>query len=395
MVVSAALDAPLKDFRKANLHRCASKEGENTFQSWAPAVPGACIIRHRTLNDNSKSVLDEGRLQMKNRFLASTVVFVWLVSTPGAAQAPKSSAKTWNPPRMADGHPDLQGIWNYSTLTPMERPRELAGKAFLSEQEAAEFENRAQQTRNVDLNRETKPTARGLVNGTVETEDLASAYNEFWWDRGTKLVSTRRTSLVIDPPDGRIPPLTPQAQKRLATLDEANQRLAEGPEDRPLSERCIVRPNSGPPMTPTGYNNNFQLIQAPGYVVIFNEQIHDARIVPMGSQPHLPQTVRQWMGDSRGHWEGDTLIIDTTNFTAVTNFRGSGENMHLVERFTRTDPGTLLYEFTVDDPLSFTRRWTGQIPMKRTQEPMYEYACHEGNYSMFTTLSGARALERK
>src|SRR5262249_13046793 len=187
---------------------------------------------------------------MKNRFLASTVVFVWLVSTLGAAQTPKSSAKTWNPPRMADGHPDLQGIWNYATLTPMERPRELAGKAFLSEQEAAEFEKRAQQTRNVDINRETKPTTRGLVNGTVETEDLASAYNEFWWNRGTKLVPTRRPSLVIDPPDGRIPALTPQAKKRLAPLDEANQRLAEGREARPLSERCIVRPNSGPPMTP-------------------------------------------------------------------------------------------------------------------------------------------------
>jgi hypothetical protein len=345
--------------------------------------------------DNLKSVLDEGRLQMKNRFLASTVVLAWLLSIPAAAQTPKGSAKAWNPPRMADGHPDLQGIWNYSTLTPMERPRDLAGKAFLSEQEAAEFEKRAQQTRNVDLNRETKPTTRGLVNGTVETEDLASAYNEFWWDRGTKLVSTRRTSLVIDPPDGRIPPLTPQAQKRMAALDEANQRLAEGPEDRPLSERCIVRPNSGPPMTPTGYNNNFRLIQAPGYVVIFNEQIHDARIVPMDGQPHLPQHVRQWMGDSRGRWEGDTLVVDTTNFTPATNFRGSGESMHLVERFTRTDPGTLLYEFTIDDPQSFTRRWTGQIPMKRTQEPMYEYACHEGNYSMFTTLSGARALEGK
>jgi hypothetical protein len=336
---------------------------------------------------------------MKNRILASTgalvsVVLFLLALTGIAAQAPKSSAKLWKPPHTADGHPDLQGTWNYATLTPMERPRELADKAFLSEQEAAEFEHRSQQTRNVDLNRETKPTARGLVNGTVETEDLASAYNEFWWDRGTKVVATRRTSLVIDPPDGRIPPLTPDAKKRMAALDELNQRAAEGPEDRPLSERCILRPNSGPPMTPTGYNNNFQLIQAPGYVVIFNEQIHDARIIPTDGRPHLPQNVRQWMGDSRGRWEGNTLVVDTTNFTDKTNFRGSGENMHLVERFTRTDPDTLLYEFTVHDPQSFTASWTGQIPMKRTQEPMYEYACHEGNYSMFTTLSGARALEK-
>src|SRR5438552_4189607 len=277
---------------------------------------------------------------MKN-ILTSTVVAVsvilllTLISISAAGQTPKSDVRKWTPPRTADGHPDLQATWNYSTLTPMERPRELAGKAFFTEQEVAEFEKRAAQSRNVDLNRETKPTSRGLVNGTVETEDLASAYNEFWWDRGTKVVATRRTSLVIDPPDGRIPPLTQQAQKRIAALDDVNQRLAEGPEDRPLSERCIVRPNSGPPMTPTGYNNNFQLILAPGYIVIFNEQIHDARIVPMDGRPHLPQSVRQWMGDSRGHWEGDTLVIDTTNLTDKANFRGSGANMHLMERLTR------------------------------------------------------------
>jgi len=333
---------------------------------------------------------------MKNRLLRSAVllVIVLLSSNYINAQAPPSSAKAWNPSRTADGHPDLQGTWNYSTLTPIERPRELAGKPFFTEQEAAEYEKRSRQGRNVDVNRETTPTARGLVNGTVETEDLASAYNEFWWDRGSKIVSTRRTSIVIDPPDGKIPPLTPEGQKRMAALNEANQRLAEGPEDRPLSERCIVRPNTGPPMTPTGYNNNFQLIQASGYVVIFNEQIHDARIIPMDGRPHLPQTVRQWMGDSRGRWEGETLVVETTNFTDKVNFRGSGPNMHLVERFTRTDPNTLLYEFKVDDPQSFTTTWTGQIPMKRTTEPMFEYACHEGNYSLSTTLNGARALEK-
>jgi hypothetical protein len=335
---------------------------------------------------------------MKYRFVASTIVLAIVLlcsaSMRMSAQAPARPAKAWTAPRTADGRPDLQGTWNYSTLTPIERPRELAGKPFFSEQEAAEYEKRSQQSRNVDINRETTPTTRGVVNGSVETEDLASAYNEFWWDRGSKVVSTRRTSIVIDPADGRIPALTPQAQNRMAALNKANERLAEGPEDRPLSERCIVRPNSGPPMTPTGYNNNFQLVQAPGYVVIFNEQIHDARVVPMDGRPHLPQTVRQWMGDSRGHWEGDTLVVDTTNFTDKANFRGSGENLHLVERFTRSDPNTLLYEFTVNDPQSFTRSWTGQIPMKRTQEPMYEYACHEGNYSMFTTLTGARALEK-
>ena len=335
---------------------------------------------------------------MKNRFLASAFVLaivipiVSLLSTPISGQGLKRGP--WTVPRIADGHPDLQGTWNYATITPMERPRDLAGKAFYSEAEVAEFEKQAKQGRNVDLNRETRPTARGIVNGTVETEDLASAYNEFWWDRGTRVVSTRRTSLVIDPPEGRIPSLTSLAQKRLAASDELNQRIAEGPEDRPLSERCILRPNSGPPMVPTGYNNNFQLMQVPGYVVIFNEQIHDARIIPMDGRPHLPQNVQQWMGDSRGRWEKDTLVIDTTNFSGKVNFRGSGEKMHLVERFTRVAPDTLFYEFTVDDPESFARSWTGQIPMNRTSEPMYEYACHEGNYSMFTTLSGARTLEK-
>jgi hypothetical protein len=329
---------------------------------------------------------------MKNRVLASVIVLVTVIPL-APAQTP--SAKTWSSPRTADGRPDLQGIWNYSTLTPIERPAQLAGKAFFSEQEAAEYEKRSTQSRNVDLNRETTPTARGLINGTVETEDLASAYNEFWWDRGSKVVKTRRTSLVIDPPDGKIPALTPEGRKRMAALEETNGRLAEGPEDRPLSERCILRPNSGPPMTPTGYNNNFQLVQAPGYVVIFNEQIHDARIIPMDGRPHLPQSVRQWMGDSRGHWEGDTLVVDTTNFSGKATFRGSGPNLHLVERFTRTDPDTLLYEFIVNDPQSFARPWTAQIPMTRSREAMFEYACHEGNYSMFTTLNGARALERE
>src|SRR3989475_3542059 len=272
---------------------------------------------------------------MKNRVVLTIgIILAFLTSFPLLAQAPKPPAKAWSPPRTADGHPDLQGIWNYSTLTPFERPRELADKPFFSEQEAAAYAKRA--SRNVDLDRETAPTSRGVVNGTVETADLANAYNEFWWDRGTQLVTTRRTSLVIDPPDGRIPPLTPEAKKKMALLDEANQRPAQGPEDRPVSERCIVRPNSVPPMTPTGYNNNFRLVQTPGYVVIFNEQIHDARIIPIDGRPHLAQNIRQWMGDSRGRWEGETLVVETTNFTGKAPFRGSGENMHLVERFRRT-----------------------------------------------------------
>jgi hypothetical protein len=336
---------------------------------------------------------------MKRRFFASTVLLalvVALASTASmelSAQTRRSAAKPWTPPRTPDGQPNLQGIWNYSTLTPLERPRELAGKEFFTQQEAAEFEKRTLQNLDVDINRED--TVRGLVNGTTETADLASAYNQFWWDRGDKVVKTRRTSLIVDPPDGRLPSLTPQAQRRLAAQAELRQRLAEGPEDRPLSERCIWRPNSGPPMVPAGYNNNFHLVQVPGYVMILNEQIHDARIIPLDGRPHLPKHIQQWMGDSRGRWEGDTLIVETINFTDKTNFRGSGQNMHLIERFTLTDPDTLLYEFTVHDPESFTRSWTAQIPMNRSQDLMYEYACHEGNYGMFGTLSGARAIEQQ
>lgn len=336
---------------------------------------------------------------MKQQFpvaavLALLIAFVSTAPVLVSAQAPRVSGKTWTLPRTADGKPDLQGMWNYSTLTPLERPAEFRDRPVLSEAEAAEFEKRTLQNRNVDLNRQTTATARGIINGSIETEDLASAYNEFWWDRGTKIVGTRRTSLIVDPPDGRIPSLTPQAQKRMAELAAANQRLAQGPEDRPLSDRCIVRPNSGPPMIPGGYNNNFQLVQIPGYVVIYNEQIHDARIIPTDGRPHLPKNIRQWMGDSRGRWEGNTLVVETTNFTAQTNVRGSGEDMHLLERFTRVERDTLLYEFTVDDPQSFTKRWTAQIPMTRSQDLIFEYACHEGNYSMFTTLTSARALEK-
>ena len=292
------------------------------------------------------------------------------------------AAKPWAPPRTADGHPDLQGTWTTATLTPMERPAEFADKPILTEQEAKDYEARLLR----DGNRDRR--------GATADADAGGAYNEFWFERGSHVVQSRRTSLVIDPPDGKIPALTPEAKKRMAALEVANERPAQGPEDRPVSERCIVRPNSGPPMTPTGYNNNFQLIQAAGYVVIFNEQIHDARIIPLDGRSHLPQNVRQWMGDSRGHWEGNTLVVDSTNFSDKANFRGSGQNMHLVERFTRTDPDTLLYEFTVDDPQSFTRSWTVQIPMSKGPDHIYEYACHEGNYSLFTTLSSARALEK-
>jgi hypothetical protein len=276
---------------------------------------------------------------------------------------------------------NLEGIWTNATLTPFERPPELAGKEFFTPAEAAAFEQQARERNNADR-RETDSDA-----------DLTTGYNAFWWDRGTKVASTLRTSIIVDPPNGRLPALTLDGQRRANARAEARRlHPADGPEDLSLADRCIARP--GPPMLPAGYNNNHQIVQTPEYVVIFSEMMHDARIIPLASRPHLPPNVRQWFGDSRGHWEGKTLVVETTNFTDKTNFRGAGPNMRLTERFTRLDPDTLLYQFTVDDPQSFERPWSGEIPMKRAPGPIFEYACHEGNYSLVNTLSAARAEEK-
>src|SRR5215471_10557376 len=289
--------------------------------------------------------------------------------------AASTSASAFTPPKTADGQPDLQGVWDYRTITPLERPVELGAKAFFTDEEAKKFESEENQRQNRDL---IDPEQGGLnypAGGVVP-------YNEFWYDRGDKLGS-RRTSLIVDPPNGRLPPWTAEG-KRLADLRAIEQRddqlghpHADSWEDRPLQERCIVGLNAGPPMTPGAYNNNFQLVQTPGYVLILNEMVHSARIVPMDGRPH--GTIRQWKGDSRGHWEGNTLVVDTVNFKRETNVQGSSANTHLVERFTRTGPDTLLYEFTVDDPVMWTRAWKAAVPMMKSDEPIYEYACHEGN----------------
>jgi hypothetical protein len=280
--------------------------------------------------------------------------------------------------------PDLQGTWSTATLTPLERPAELAGKQFFTEKEAAEYEKQFLQQANRDRR-----------DGGADT-DVGRAYNEFWFSRGSHLVASRRTSLVVDPPDGKIPPLTAEGQRRLAErAAQTRDHQFDGPENRPLQERCILWPVAGPPMIPGGYNNNYQIFQSPGYVMILVEMIHDVRVIPTDGRPHLPSSVRLWMGDSRGRWEGNTLVVDTTNFTANTNFRGASKDMHLVERFTRTGPDTILYEFTVDDPSAFTKPWKAEIPMQRTHEPILEYACNEGNYAMAGVLGGARAEEKK
>jgi hypothetical protein len=330
---------------------------------------------------------------MSHRSLSSiaALAIALAVVTAAADQAPtktaraktRASAATWTAPHTPDGQPDLQGIWTNATITPFERPKELAGKEFFTEQEAAEYEKQMLQSGNRDQ------------RGKTPEADVAGAYNNFWFERGSKVVPTRRTSLVVDPPDGKVPPLTPEAQKAAAARAEVQRRPPEGPEDMGLPERCILWPTAGPPMVPSGYNNNYQILQTPGYVVILIEMIHDVRVIPLNGRPHLPQNIRLWMGDSRGRWEGNTLVVDTTNFTDKTHFRGSDENLHLVERFTRVSPDTILYQFTVEDPTAFTKPWTGEAPLMKTPGPIYEYACHEGNYSMTNVLSGARSAEKE
>ena len=321
---------------------------------------------------------------MNRQLSASLLVIALLLQAPIAAQAPTRAAKGWTPPRTADGAPDLQGVWNTSTLTPLERPAEFAGKPFLTEAEVAAYEQRMAVQNNRDR-RDSSPQA-----------DVGGAYNDFWFERGSRVVPSRRTSLITDPADGRIPPLTPEAQKKAAERAEYRRlHEADGPEDLGLPVRCLLWPTAGPPMLPGGYNNNYQILQGPGYVMIIVEMIHDARIIPTDGWPHLPKHERQWMGDSRGRWEGTTLVVETTNFTDKTAFRGSGENLRLIERFTRSGPDEILYQFTVEDPASFTRPWSAELPMRRMDEPLYEYACHEGNYGMEGILSGARTDEAK
>ena len=306
-----------------------------------------------------------------------------LTAVTASAQAPKGSADAWAPPSTPWGDPDLQGIWNHGTITPLERPQELAGREFLTAEEVAA------------LNEESDSRADRRDELTVD-QDIALAYNAIWWDRG---ISIGRTSLIVDPPDGRLPPLTPEAQRRAESPEtrrlEAVRRgraPANGPEDMDLGDRCLVyRPV---PVTSSGYNNHVQIAQAPGYVAIFQEQIHEVRIIPLDGRSHLPPQIRQWLGDSRGRWEGDTLVVETTNFSEKADFLGSNLNRHVVERFTRRDDDTIDYRFTVSDSTTWTRAWTGMVPWRKTEGPIYEYACHEGNYGMLGILSGSRAVEK-
>ena len=321
---------------------------------------------------------------MSHRALASigavamVVAVVWLGAVPAVAQT--------DVPRTAYGKPDLQGVWDFRSITPMTRPERLGDQEFLTEEEAAELEQAAAARDLAAWNREARRTEAG---GNV------GAYNNFWMDRGLKTVGTRRTSLIVDPPHGRYPDQTPESQERASARGEYRRaHPADGPEDFSSGVRCILGFNAGPPFTPSAYNNNMQLFQTPDHVVIMTEMVNTSRVVPIDGGPHLPGGVLQWSGDSRGHWEGETLVIETHNFDPKRKWRGTTERMLLVERLTRMAGETLLYEFTVTDPEVWTAPWTAAVPLMLNPEPMFEYACHEGNYSMPVMLGGTREEEK-
>ena len=293
-----------------------------------------------------------------------------------AATPAKSNAKV-SIPRTPDGRADIQGTWDFAQLTPFERPGAFAGKDSISEEEAETYAAQRVETSNKDRR-----------DGGAAA-DVERAYNDFWWDFGKRIA--KQTSLVVDPPDGHVPALTAAAQKRLAD----RRGRFDNPEERPLAERCILGFNSGPPMVPSAYNNNVQLVQTRDRVLILNEMIHSARLVDTTGRPHHPPTMRFLTGDSIGHWDGDTLVVDTTNFSIEGGFRGASTNLHLVERFTRDSPDALRYEFTVDDPQTWTKTWSASIPMVRSGERIFEYACHEGNYALGGVLQGARYQEKQ
>lgn len=308
--------------------------------------------------------------------------FLLIFSLAPAIGLAQTDLPGFQPPLTPWGHPDLQGVWDRRTITPLQRPERFAGKAFLNADEIAAYE-RASAARD-----DGRPLDYGRSGISVhDPDDL---------DYGDKVLPTGQTSLVVDPPSGLIPPLTEAAQERAAA--RAAYRDSRGPADswtdRSLTERCLTWGIPGG-MLPQAYNNNIQILQTPNEVLILNEMIHDIRIIPLDGRPHLPATVRQWHGDPRGYWRGETLVIESTNFSPKSSFRGAGENLHLEERFTRTGAGQLLYEFTVIDPSTWERPWSVSFPMARTDQPIYEFACHEGNKGLYNILSVARNLEKQ
>ncbi len=314
---------------------------------------------------------------MTRRLITSTLALALaLLAGAGIAMAQEAPTTTW-------GAPDLQGVWDFRTITPLQRPEDLGDKAFLTAEEAAEREQAAVDRNIAAWERDARRTeAGGNVGG----------YNNFWMDNGTRVMN--RTSLIIDPPNGRLPERTESADERQA--NSPGSFVVEFPEsytDLSTYDRCILGFNAGPPITPAAYNQNVQIFQTEEHLVLMTEMVHTVRVIPINGQPHLDDRVQQWSGDSRGRWEGDTLMVETKNFDPARGWRVTTEDMTLVERFRRVDDGSLEYEFTVNAPQTWESPWTANLLMVKNELPMFEYACHEGNYSMPQMLGGARALE--
>jgi hypothetical protein len=327
-------------------------------------------------------------------FAALAVVVVALFAqvpaagqTAGSAAKASPAAKAWTPPRTADGKPDLQGIWTDNTLTPFERPKSLGSKEFYTDQEIADLTKRIHDAR---------PGERieGAELGAANPQEIRYDLEIYGFDRNKLRFQSKRTSLIVGQ-EGVIPPMLPQARQRNADRVAKNKgHEFDGAENRPLSERCIMMGQEQIPMVPAANEGNLlQIVQGPGYVTLLHEIDHSTRVIPTDGRPHVPPNIRLWQGDSVGHWEGNTLVVDTTNFTNLTAFRGSSENLHLVERFTRAADDTLMYQFTVEDPTTWAKPWTAEVPWAKTKGPVYEYACHEGNTMIATILHGARVAE--
>ena len=332
---------------------------------------------------------------MSQRLLALAVAFVGVIlvallalqataQTPSSAAKAPAAAKAWTPPRTPDGKPDLQGIWSDNTLTPLQRPKGLGTKEFYTDQEIAEYSKKAR-TGNIGEEGELGAARQQAVRYDLEV---------YGFDPGKLRYTSKRTSLIVGP-EGTIPPMLPSARERNAEIAAKNKgHEFDSYLNRPLSERCIVMNGSGIPMLPGANEGNLlQIVQGPGYVTLLHETDHSTRVIPTDGRPHVPQNIRLWQGDSVGHWEGDTLVVDTTNFTNRTNFRGSSEKLHLIERFSRTADNTLTYTFTVEDPTTWAKPWSAEILWTKTKGPLYESACHEGNNMIVNILRGARVTE--
>ena len=328
----------------------------------------------------------------------ATLALATCIASVGSADPRPSTFKV---PRTLDGQPDLQGNWTNATLTPFERPEKYGTRLVLTAEEASQIENSEAEV----ARRDAAPTDPNKGIKDLPTDcgrgftGVNCGYNAFWVDPGTSVMTIngeKRSSMLVDPANGRLPPLTPEGRQRMgARTAAARSGSADGPESRSLGERCLMSfgSSAGPPMLPLLYNNNYQIVQNQDTVLILVEMVHDARIIRLNAK-HQPSGVRRWMGDSIGHWEGDTLVVETINFHPLQQFRGASENLKVTERFTRVSPSQILYRFTVEDPTTFSQPFTAEVAMSSSQEKIYEYACHEGNYALPGILAGAREAER-